>query len=94
MGRMSAMGMSAEVGEGNVGLNTALHWHLTSNHYPPLPTELISVAEKAIDLANEDDWDAEIEMPEGIQFRNSDTATVQQIVASMHLEEFIDPEVF
>ncbi len=89
MGSMNAMGMAIEVDKGNVVLNTALHWHLTSNHYPPLPTALIEVAEKAIDHANDGDWDAEIEMPEGIQFRHQNTVTVSQAVETMHLDSFL-----
>ena len=89
MGSMNAMGVVEQVREGNVGLEAALHWHLTSNHYPPLSTRLIPVAEQAIDLANTGEWDIKIEMPEGMRFKRRDTITVSEAVESMHLDTFL-----
>ena len=94
MGAHGARAFAEQVEEGNVDLSGALEWHLKSNHYPPLPYALVATAEEAIDKANDGDWDAEITMPEGIQFRHEDTATVSLIVETMHLDEFLNPEEY
>ncbi len=89
MGRMRSEGMADAVDEGLISRNTALGDHLRYNHYPPLPLALVTVAEEAIDFANDEDWEEEIVMPSGIQFRGSDTATVGHIVESLHLDSFL-----
>lgn len=60
-----------------------LRWHLTANHYPPIHTSFIDVAERAIELADEDDWDAMIEMPNGVSL------SVGEIVDQLHLTTFV-----
>lgn len=70
-----------------------LCWHLQSNHYPPLSLLLVPVARKAMQLAREERWEDEIDMPEGIQFRDgSRKPTVYDIVETMHLADFIENE--
>lgn len=36
-----------------VGLETGIRWHLQSNHYPPYPEALVSVAIKAVEIARD-----------------------------------------
>lgn len=83
MGTTGAMGMADAVGDGAVSLDSALHWHLTSNHFPPINPVFLPVAKQAIEWANEGLWDARIEMP------NGRTLPVSQIVEGMHLDAFI-----
>jgi hypothetical protein len=89
MGSRNAADMALETRKGNVTLWNALLYHLRSNHYPPLPVDLIPVAEQAIDLGNTGAWSAEIEMPEGIQFQHRDKITVSEAIESMHLDSFL-----
>lgn len=84
MGRMGTQDMLE-----HAPVNVALHWHLTSNHYPPHPTFMIPVAQAAIDKAKLGEWDAEIEMPAQVTYRGRTSAKVSEIVESMHLEDFI-----
>lgn len=63
MGRLGADAFAEQVEEGNASLRTALSWHLTSNHYPPLPTFFIPVAERAIELGQDEEWDELIDLP-------------------------------
>lgn len=65
MGRLGALGMAEEVGEGNVSLQAAVSWHLTSNHYPPHPAFMVPVAVAAVEAGQEEAWDREIELPDG-----------------------------
>lgn len=104
MGRTGAEGFAEAVTDGDVSLSAALEWHLTANHYPPLPTALIPVAEKAIELAKEavlaedlnDDYEkanklyeTEIELPNTIAFKNRRSVTVSEAVSTLHLGSFI-----
>ena len=84
MGRMGADAMAEAT-----DIDTALAWHLSSNHYPPVPSSMIAPCKAAIEAANEDNWDAEIELPDGILFRGKPTAPVHAMVDQHHLGSWI-----
>lgn len=85
MGRSSLEGM-LEVMKGE----QALRWHLQYNHYPPLPSCIFKVAKQAIALANEDDWDARIDLKEsGMSWRGKNWAPVSACIEEWHLDSFI-----
>ena len=65
MGSLNALGFAAAVNDGDIQLEQALSWHLTSNHYPPLPTFFIPTCIAAIEAGNDEDWDQEITLPRG-----------------------------
>lgn len=96
MGTTGALGMAAEVNEGNVSLVSALTWHLQSNHFPPIPVQMVAVAQKAIELANglgdlESVWDVEIPLPDDIEARDGRTfITVAEAVEAFHLDSFLE----
>jgi hypothetical protein len=85
MGRMSLEGML----EGDVSYDAALEWHLTSNHYPPVPLSMIQACKEAIDACNEEDSDRSIELPSGILWRGNSSAPAWAIVEGHHLESFL-----
>jgi hypothetical protein len=87
MGMLSALAMTDE--ELSLTLEQQIGWHLSSNHYPPVPGEMIPVCIDAIDYANEGEWDLELDMPEGISYRGSNTAPVYAIVEQHHLGAWI-----
>lgn len=89
MGHASALGFAEQVEDGNVTLRAALSWHLTSNHYPPLPSVLVDVAVAALEAADDLDWNRSIDMPEGLTFRDRDEATAGEVVESLHLDAFL-----
>lgn len=64
MGTLGAMGMADAVHDG-LSLDTALGWHLQSNHYPPVPTAFIASCKDAIEAAQDEDYDREIALPKG-----------------------------
>lgn len=93
MGTTGAMGMADNVNEGLVSLDAALHWHLTSNHFPPVPTTMIPVAKAAIEALNDDDGDREIPLPEGIETRDGLTVLpAWRVSESLHLWSFVTPD--
>ena len=86
MGRLQAEVLASE---DFLPLESQLRWHLTSNHYPPVPTSMIPVCIEAIDKANEGEWDEMISLPEGIEWRGSTMSPVHAIVEQHHLETWI-----
>ena len=60
-----------------------LEHHLCFNHFPPISNVFVPVAERAIELANDGDWDETIEMPNGI------TLSAGEIVDQLHLTSFV-----
>lgn len=85
MGYTSALGMAKAT-----DLETALSWHFTANHFPPLPTTLIPAAMQAIAMASDEEWDEAVELPEGITYKGQNTAPVAAMVEAWHLGAFID----
>ena len=84
MGSIQAIDMAALA-----PLEKSLSWHLQSNHYPPVPTSMVSVCSEAIDLANEEDWDAEVTLPDGVSYKGRDTAPVWAIIDNHHLQPWL-----
>jgi hypothetical protein len=81
--------MADEVNEGNISLERALGWHLEANHYPPVPSEMIPVAVAAIRAAQDEEWEADIFLPDGVTYRGRFAAPAFEIVETYHLESFI-----
>lgn len=74
MGSLSAQGFADAVNDGDVQLTTALSWHLSSNHYPALPSFFIPTCIAAIEAGNDEDWDREIQLPRGCAAHKKPTA--------------------
>lgn len=87
MGHLSALGM-VEHG----GIDVALPWHLAYNHYPPLPACLEATARGAIQAAQDEDWDREIPLPNGVAWRGATSMTAAHAVEAMHLDAFLAME--
>jgi len=87
MGHLSALDMAA-----STDLDTALSWHLTANHFPPLPLELLPVAKRAIAKANAGRYDDRLKLPAGIRYRDASSAPVYACVEAWHLDAFLEEE--
>ena len=85
MGRLQAEAMA----EASISLEAQLEWHLTANHYPPVPSIMIPVCIEAIDAANEGDWDKLITLPENVSWRGLTEVPVHAIVEQHHLDPWI-----
>ena len=90
MGSMQAYEMATS----GIDRSTALLWHLQSNHFPPLPAGLVTVALRVVDLAvDHDNWQVEVD-PEGwAEYQGRETAPVWAIVEAWHLDAFIAAEL-
>jgi hypothetical protein len=92
MGSLQAMEMRIQTETQGLSMDAALLWHLTSNHFPPVPATLVPVARAAIAAANMGDWQQMIPFPDG--FPKAEL-TAGEIVEGLHLEAFLDdPELY
>lgn len=87
MGTMFAM----ELADGSMDLHSALHYHLSANHYPPVPDSMIEPCVEAIDAYFEEDYDRPIDL-NGNLWRNQTTAPAHAIVEAHHLGCFLDQD--
>jgi hypothetical protein len=90
MGRANAEGMADAMREGYASLRQVIAWHLSANHYPPVPVAMIDPCIEAIEAGNEDDYDRPIPLPEGISWRDQDEAPAWAIIEGHHLGTFLD----
>lgn len=70
-------------------LNGSLAMHLTANHYPPVPTSMVQPCIDAIDAYHDEDYQREIELPEGVSWRGNTTAPASAIVEAHHLDAWL-----
>ena len=80
---------ATELANGELDLSTAIGIHLTSNHYPPVPTSMVLPCIEAIEAYNEGETDREIAMPEGITYKGFNTAPAYAIIEQHHLEAWL-----
>lgn len=71
-------------------LDVVLTWHLQHNHYPALPTVLVSVARAAIEACQDEDYERLIPLPTGLGFVPE--APAWEIAETLHLDAFISFE--
>ena len=90
MGSMQAREMADAVHNSEVSLRAALRWHLSANHYPPVPGYMVPVAEQAIDHANAGEWHHDVDLPEQVTWRGQDHVPVHAVIEALHLHSFID----
>jgi len=86
MGRLGAESMKEVADDMGISLRQQLSWHLTGNHYPPVPTSMIEPCIQAIEAVREGDSEREIALPEGVSWRGRETAPAYAIVEAHHLE--------
>jgi hypothetical protein len=70
------------------------HWrlvayHLQNNLTPPVPLNMVDTCIEAITHANNGEWDSLIKLPEGTKYKGESEATVEVIVESHYLQDFI-----
>lgn len=89
MGRAYAEGLASEVNE-SLTIERALAIHLTSNHYPPVPVEMVGPCRAAIAAANEGDWGRDIDLESVASYKGNPTAPAEALIDNYHLESFLD----
>jgi hypothetical protein len=76
----------------DVTLEQAIGMHLQGNHYPPVPLSMVQPCIEAIDAYYEEDFNREIEMPEGVSYRGKTTAPAIAIIEQHHLNAWLPEE--
>lgn len=73
-----------------LSLEKQLSYHLTTNHYPPIPTSMVKTCLDAIIAINDGDPYCEIELPTGVLYLGSETAPAVAIAQAHHLEAWLE----
>jgi len=89
MGRLQAEDMAEHGADLGLTLESMVRWHLTGNHYPPVPVVMVQPCLEAIACADEGEWHALIDLPEGVSWRGEESVPVHVIVEEFHLDSFI-----
>jgi hypothetical protein len=80
-------------GEFVMDLETQMSVHLSSNHYPPVPSSMVAPCIAAIHACNgEGESETDIELPEGILWKGAPSAPAWAIVDGYHLDAWIECE--
>ncbi len=69
----------------DLDLETQIGIHLSSNHYPPVPSSMIAPCIEAIDAYHNDNSDLLIDLPDGILWRGETSAPAYSIIEAHHL---------
>lgn len=85
MGKLQAMEM-AEL----LDIESAMAWHLKSNHYPPVPESMVPVCIEAIEAGLSDDYEKLIKLPEGVSWKGDTEAPAYAIIEGHHLETWLE----
>jgi hypothetical protein len=73
----------------DLSLENAIAMHLRGNHYPPVPLSMVQTCIDAIDACNDEDYNREIKLPEGVSWRGSEYAPANAIAEAHHLDPWI-----
>ena len=63
--------------------------HLRGNLYPPVPLSMVQPCVDAINAYDNEDYHAEIQLPEGVEWRGSNYAPASAIVEGHRLDGFL-----
>jgi hypothetical protein len=74
----------------HLDIETQIGIHLSANHYPPVPKSMIKPCIEAIDAVNDLGlWNAPIQLPDGITWRDLPEAPAHAIIEAHHLDAWI-----
>lgn len=89
MGMNTALDLAENI---DLSLESAIGMHLRGNHYPPVPLSMVQPCIDAIDAAYDEDFDKEIDMPEGVSYKGKTTAPAWAIIEQHHLHAWLPEE--
>jgi len=84
------MGLSTAIDlKETLDLETSLRIHLSSNHYPPVPSSMVQPCIDTIDAYYDEDYQRLIELPEGVYWRGETSAPASAIAEAHHLDAWL-----
>ena len=86
MGNNTAIDLATNL---DISLEQAIGYHLQGNHYPPVPLTMVQPCIDAIDAIHAGDGNTEIELPEGVLYKNKTTAPAHAIAEQHHLDAWL-----
>lgn len=86
MGRMAAEEMVSMT-----DVRTALSWHLSTNHYPPVAFMLQPCLD-AIEAVEDGEPSRYVTLPLGVEWKGQEEAPAYALVESFHLQPFLSDE--
>lgn len=90
MGTANALSMAGAVTDGDISLYKALEWHLTTNHYPPMPLAMVGVCQHIIETQGDWGYDDYISLPEDVLWREESQAPIFAVIETFHLDPFLE----
>lgn len=98
MGSSVASGYADAIDQGICSLDSALAAHLQSNHYPPLPVDMVPACKRAIKRIEYGSPDRLVLLPKGMKIRHGGEHFTQRppawrVAEVCHLDAFINMEV-
>lgn len=91
MGSIFAMDL-AEQAKTKIQLENAVRTHLLYNHYPPIPSSMVGPCVRAIEYANQGEYDKKVRLPEGMTYKGKRLAPVDAVIEAHHLEFFLEQD--
>ena len=79
-------------GMDTIPFDSQINYHLQYNFYPPVPSSMVIPCIEAINAYNDEDYDREIEMPQGVEYKGRDTAPAWAIVDQHRLSAWINQD--
>lgn len=92
MGYIKGIEFADLAARGRISLRESIEYHLTSNHFPSVPLDMITPAVKAINACNIGRYDEKIQTPYPHKDHGKEVPA-HVIVNSLHLEPWIDDSV-
>lgn len=75
-------------GVGGLSIEQQVAVHLSANHYPPVPSSMVQPCLDAINAYWADELDRDISLPNGITWRDKNSAPAHAIIEAHHLWEW------
>ena len=84
MGYTTALAFADEL-----SLEAGLAYHLQANHYPPVPVSMVDACIASIEAYEQEDYQREIDLPEGVSWRGQTSCPASAIVEAHHLDAWL-----
>ncbi len=86
------MGYSTLLGilDSDLSFQEKVKWHLTTNCFPPVPSQFHPACLLAIKLVADNDSTSQVSLPSGVSYRGESVAPAEAIVENFRLYPFVD----